>query len=374
MPGQLIEKGDQAWLIRVFLGRDPITGQRQYYSESFHGRKKPAQDRLLELLRDKKRGKINRNVGTIGDLLDGLIRDYKNNGKAWEWVDGVVRKHLRDYFGSLTPSKVTFDLVQRYVEQRLATGDANATINREIALLKRSFNIVHQPLPPLPAKLREDNIRKGFVEYEQYRALLKALPEELRGVLTFGFYTGCRRGEIIGLKWHQVDLIAGIARLEPGETKNRDGRLIPIDIPELLATLKMLKAIGDREYPTCLWVFHRQGEQIRDFRWFWSKACQDVGLWDVEKQKPTRLFHDLRRSGVRNLLRSGVHQKICMTVSGHKTDSVFRRYDIVDETDLKIAGRKLGEYLKAQQAELEARERAQKQEASTNQTATGLVQ
>jgi integrase len=350
MAGQLIERGKNTWLIRVFIGRHPQTGKREYYNETFYGGK-------LDALRDRKDGKLTRKKTTIGELLDALHRDYKNNGKSHEWVDGVVTKHLRPHFGSMQTSKLRFGIVQRYMEQRQGAGATNATINREIALLRRAFNLTHERLPTLPSKLKENNVRKGFFEHEDYVALLKTLPAELRPVLTFAYFTGCRKGEILGLQCSQVDLTEQVVRLEAGTTKNDEARMIPL-APDLYEVLKMQKATRDQKYPGCPWVFGREGEQILDFRGAWEEACNAAELWNEQTRKPTKLFHDLRRTGVRKLVRAGVPEAVAMRISGHKTRSVFERYNIVTEADLKSAAQQLGQYIqkkaKASEAEAEA--------------------
>lgn len=120
-------------------------------------------------------------------------------------------------------------------------------------------------------------------------------------------------------------------------------------------TVKIKRAIRDERFPVCPWVFfrHDTGERVKDFRDAWEYACERAGLWsdDGETGKPTKLFHDLRRTGIRNLIRAGVPERVAMTISGHKTRSVFDRYNIVSESDLKDAAPRLGDYLKAKEPE-----------------------
>jgi integrase len=295
----------------------------------------------------------------IGELLDELILDYRVNGKSLkDFADPIVRCHLRPYFGRMRATSFTTPDVQKYMAERRDAGAANATINRECALLRRAFNLGRRQTPPkvrfvpyIP-KLKEDNVRKGFLEHSQFVDLRQALPDEIKPVLTFAYYTGCRREEILSLAWSQVDLVRKIVRLEPGTTKNDEGRNLPL-VPELFETLSMQKSIRDVKYPHCSWVFFRRGKRIRDFRGAWEIACKAAKLVDAEGN-PNRIFHDLRRTGVRNLIRAGIPERVAMLISGHKSRSVFERYNIVSERDLQEAARRLENYI-SQMAGAESR-------------------
>jgi integrase len=196
---------------------------------------------------------------------------------------------------------------------------------------------------------RCDNVRKGFIEHEAYIQLLTALPEYLRPVVTMAYCTGMRRGEICSLRWENVDLLNRLIRLNAGETKNGEGRVIPM-CDRLLDALTSQLHVRNTTVPDCPFVFFRivktkenpvpRWLPIGDFRKVWDTACAASGLTG-------RIFHDLRRSAVRLLIRSGVQERVAMMISGHKTRSVFDRYAIVSEQDLTDAVRKLQKFQEA---------------------------
>jgi integrase len=368
MPGQIVERGERTWLVRVYVGRDH-TGKRKYEGHTVHGTKKDAQRYLNGKLTERDLGTY---AGvqhtTIGVLFDDLLRDYRINGKDYNWCESKVRVNLRPFFGGMKAASFGTDAIRRYIEHRqqpekrvyaakqgrkkreIVYGPAtNATINRELALLRRAFNLGRMATPPkvgavphIPL-LAENNVRKGFFEHDAFVAMRRALPEEIRPIITFAYYTGCRKGEILTLRWSQVDLSEQVVRLEPGETKNDEGRTIPL-VPELYQLLTIQKETRERHYPESPWVFSRAGKPILEFKGAWETACKAAGLVDAAGE-PNKLFHDLRRTGVRNLIRAGVPERVAMTISGHKTRAVFDRYNIVSESDLKDAARRLGEYL-----------------------------
>jgi integrase len=300
---------------------------------------------------------------TIRELAADYLNDYRVNGRkslekaeemVWRLDDEREKKdsRLMAYFGDCKAHSLRADMVSAYISQRLEQGATNATINRELAAFKRMFNlglkserIYRKPYIPM---LKEDNVRAGFFEYGEFIALRNALPEYLKAVVTFAYYTGWRKQEILSLKWNQVDLNARTVRLEPGTTKNDKGRLIVLD-GELLETMqaqwekrKVAEIPGQSPTLLCPFVFHRSGNPIRDFRDSWATACKSTGL-------AGRLFHDFRRSAVRNMVRAGVPERVAMSVSGHKTRSVFDRYNIVSEDDLREAARRTWQHAQSQE-------------------------
>ena len=270
--------------------------------------------------------------------------DYKVNArKTLDKAQRTVKLHLEPFFGQLRASQVTTALVKEYIADRMDAGAAHATINRELSAIKRMYNPASQHTPPKVAQvshipmLKESNIRKGFFEHEDFLAVRAALPEHLKGLITFGYKTGWRISEITGLTWDCVDMKSGIIRLEPGEAKNSEGRTAYAD-DELKGVLRAQFSVRNL---ACPYVFHRKGQRIFRFDKAWKSACKAAGV-------PGKLFHDLRRTAVRNMVRAGVPETVAMKVSGHKTRAVFDRYDVTSGDDLKRAAAQLQEYINNQ--------------------------
>ncbi len=210
------------------------------------------------------------------------------------------------------------------------------------------LNIGTQQTPPRVDRvpfipmLKENNVRKGFFEHGDFLALRNALPEYLRGLVTFGYKTGWRVSEIKGLTWPQVDLDQGIVRLEPGDTKNDDARTVYLD-DELKEVFKSQWEKRKASMAILRYVFPNGKSigQVRNFSRAWRAACRKAQIGE-------RLFHDLRRTAVRNMVRSGVPERVAMMISGHKTRSVFERYNIVSSDDLRQAAARQEAYLKNQ--------------------------
>lgn len=291
-------------------------------------------------------------AGRVSELLDDMLREKEILGrKNLPGARRVVELHLRPYFGDTRIDHVTSDDIAKYILRKKADGFAPATINNHLAGLRHAFNLGYRATPPKVARvpyfrlLRVNNARLGFFEWDEYQALFAELPADVRPLLCYGYFTGCRRGEVLSLQWRQVDLDRGLVRLDPGTTKNDEARTLPL-VAQLLEVLRMQRAVRDKYWPRCPWVFfwHAKGTQVKGFSGSWNAACQRAGYWDAERGKPTKLFHDLRRSAVRNMDRAGVPRKVAMQISGHKTEAIYRRYNIVAESDLHESARRLEEY------------------------------
>lgn len=346
-------KRNRIWWIKFYKDGRP-------HRESSGSTKKSDAERLLKL----REGAVAKGEPislkaeriTIDELLDDVILDYEANVKSLDMVKLSASK-VKAFFGGLRASQITTAHVNAYITKRRGMTTrrggppSDASINRELSLLKRAYSLAKTSTPPKALSaphirlLRENNAREGFIEREEYLALKAALPSHVKPILTMGYFTGMRLGEILGLRWSQVDLQRRLVRLEASDTKTRTARTIPL-AEELYQALAELKAQRDWHWPDVKQVFVRDGQPIKGFKRAWQTACVAVGLGKKEKREGKvvyrgLLFHDLRRSAVRNLIRSGVPERVAMQISGHKTRSVFDRYNIVSESDLERAARSL---------------------------------
>ena len=207
------------------------------------------------------------------------------------------------------------------------------------------------PTRPHIPKLQEAQPRQRFIETAEYLAIRAELPPHYADVLDFGFHSGWRRGEIVRVEWRDVDRDASVIRLRPELSKNAEGRVLALSAPlrDLIERRWKERVLG------CPFVFHRGGRPVGDWRKTWAKACTAAGFFrvvnvgtEVERRVPSKIFHDLRRTVVRNLVRAGVSERVAMSVTGHKTRSVFDRYNIVSESDLRHATARLADYVAGQ--------------------------
>lgn len=292
---------------------------------------------------------------TFGDIKAMGLDDYRANGrKSLDRFEDAVA-HLNGFFlDSMRVRAITPDRIIAYTAARRDDDAANATINRELSALKRMLRLGERAgkvvSRPYIGMLEENNRRKGFMEDDQFEAIRSHLPEHLKAPMEVAFITGWRlKSEIVTRQKSHLDIKAGWLRLEPGETKNGEGRMFPL-VPRLRAVVAaQMERTREHEQKTGTivpWLFHRAGRPIKSFRRAWLTACLKAGLAQVvsekpRKIKPLRIPHDFRRTAVRNLERAGIPRSAAMAMVGHKTESVYRRYAIAEEGMLNEAGAKL---------------------------------
>jgi integrase len=304
----------------------------------------------------------------IYDELAADLRTHLQTTGGWEAGRGAERRlaHLDKFFAGRRAVAITPDVLARYAAQRqkepthfVATRNpngtaleqrttANGTINLELALLRRMFRLAYKHgkvlrVPPFEI-LESSAPRAGFFEEDQYRAVLRHLPEDLRVAVAITQTYGWRvQSEVLPLGKRNLDLKAGTLRLEPGTTKNRDARVVYLT-PELKSLLaaqlervdalqRKLGRIIPHLFPH-LTGTRRCGQPRREFYKRWRTACRKAGV-------PGRIPHDFRRTAVRNMERRSVPRSVAMKLTGHRSEHVYRRYAIVSDADLQEAARKL---------------------------------
>jgi len=265
------------------------------------------------------------------------LEDVKRK-KSFERDERTAKKRLDPFFGNTPLRHVTASLANEYISLRLKTESYRggtirpATVNREVMLLKTMFNkaIRDGKLEKNPVKgvkhLRENNEREKMLspeEWERYKAECASwyLP-----IAMTAYMTGMRRGEIINLSHSGVDLKVGFIRLRPEDTKTERGRSIPIH-PELMTVLRGVLRVRSLEDDR---VFHREGKPVTKsaVREAHESACRKVGIDDFH-------FQDFRHTAINNWRRDGHDYFKIMAASGHRTISVFKRYNMVDEEELR---------------------------------------
>jgi integrase len=317
----------------------------------------------------------------VSTLLDALEADYKLRGKD----NGPFRSNLkkaRKAFGDWPAVKITSEAVDQYIlaqQQKYKP----STINNCTQLLRQCFTLAirngHLLSTPYIRHLSEaDNVRRGFFETEQFDAMCSYLDQDLRDFCHFSYLFGWRAGECAAPEWS--DLEGDVLRLYGEDTKNGKPRQLLVigELAELIERRRARRVVQTPAGETIITdrIFHCAGKPIGDFRKRWALACcsADVGQFVCRACKQVlpfrlgmrwaaacrceacgtgnakyvgKLFHDFRRTAVRNMIRAGVPTKTAMLISGHQTPAMLDRYNIVDETDLREAQQKTLDYLKA---------------------------
>jgi integrase len=301
----------------------------------------------------------------VPTLLQAVVDDYIQKGRERGLRKGVrqMTERLAERFKHMRAANLTTAHLRAYVRDRQAEGAEDASINRELAVLRRAYTIGVTDKTVAVANvpsfrdvlLAENNVRQGFWEHGEYLAFREALTVDSRPVFIFGYWTGCRYSEITHLLWEQVDLEGRAVRLRETQTKNKEPRIIPLGGPgaDLYDMLAAQKARHASLCPSSPWVFFRHGSKVKRLSMRRGQRVSEIKKEWYAAQEATgigRSFHDLRRTGVRNLIRAGVPQSIAKRISGHKTDAVFARYNIVDERDLHDAADKLNKHMAAKAA------------------------
>jgi integrase len=334
--GQPFLRG-KIWWIKFYAN-----GNAQY--ESSGSMKKSDAVRLLNTRRaEAQAGRIAAGSAIVDDLFALYLSDLRRNRRrSFHDAENNVRTHLLPAFGSRKANELTSIEIDRFIELKQQQGFSNASINRYLSSLKRAFKLGAEATPPLVTRLpkihmlQEDNVREGFLDHRDYERLRDLLPDHQKLVFVIAYHLGLRVGEILKLRWDQVDWLANLLRLERRQTKAKQARQGP-----LYGDLRLFLEMAYVNRGECPFVVSYDGHSISETKRAWSTARNAAGL-------PGLLLHDLRRTAVRNMIRAGVPEKTAMLISGHRTRSVFDRYNIIDERDVQAVGNKMTSYFESQ--------------------------
>src|SRR5262245_57476771 len=265
---------------------------------------------------------------TFEQMHELLLANYRFKRNKTDPSRHVRR--LAESFAGMLGEDITEERIAEYSRKRLERdGMTPATLRRELETLKRMMRLASPRLPrvPLVDMPRVDNARQGFFEEEELQAILPHLPEHARNLVEYLYLTGWRSSEAFRLQWSDVDWKRHTVLLR--DSKNREPRIFPFKyhprVEQVLREQREAVSRCERQHEQiCPSVCHWRGKPIQKLRRSWTRACKAAGL-------EGKLMHDFRRTAVRNLIRAGVQQAIAMKITGHETDSIFRRYLIVDQ-------------------------------------------
>lgn len=320
-----------------------------------------AQKRLVAFARKREEGDYitpTERRATVDEILDDYLVDLKN--RLGESAVPPVRSHakaIRKIFGSMKAIKVTLTAIQRQQEAWLEEGLAKATINRRFEPLKFAFGLAKKggkvkDVPFIPKLSEKDNVREGFIEPADFDALLAALKDpDLVDMVEWGFLVGMRSGTIRSLDWSMY---------RPGSCEFQiPGRLMKGREPQYFKLSGRFLAVIERRMAArvldCPLIFHRGGRPIVDIRKAWTAATNAAGFAGL-------LFHDLRRSAVRNMIAAGIPEAVAMKISGHRTPAMLWRYGIVSGKQIEKALIDVGAYLEHERGKTRKIEPIRKEE------------
>ena len=356
--GQIYQRG-RRWWVKYYLNGRPIRESTGVASDG------PAPPRKARGFLKRREGRAEAGLAVLPradrvryeEAAKDLRVHYETTGSRDPDEAGKRLKHLDAFFLGRRLVNISGADAAAYVAHRQKEAVANGTINRELAVLSKMLRLAYEngKLLRLPVirKLKEAPPRSGFLEPEQFAAVCRRLPEDLRVAVVVGYVFGWRVQEVLGLERRHVDLDRGTLALDPGSTKNDEGRIVymPPDVKAVVAAqLARVDGLQRKLQRIVPWVFPNLrgarepnpgrrrvpvlGERRGDFKKAWATACRKAGV-------PGMLRHDMRRSAVRNMVNAGVPERVAMTVTGHKTRSVFDRYHIVSPGDLQDVARRL---------------------------------
>lgn len=346
MRGQVIPRGERTWLVRVYLGRDSQTGKRKYKGYTVHGTKREAQAFLAKLVTEIEAGTyVEPAKLTVGEWLEKWLESYAKPTLAsttWETYENNVRVHLAPALGGVTLQKLSPVHIQDLLASLKARGLANWTVHGVYKVLHKSLNdalkagLVPRNVADLVNKPKQDKKPRPTLDPEEARRFLEVAREDrLYALYVLAILHGLRRGELLGLRWADVDLEAG--RLSITQAMKIVNNRPAFGEPKTAKSRRMVELT-----PLAVEALRRHRHEQRKERLAFGPDYQDHGLvfcqangkpldpHNMLKRSFKRLLkkagiakdlhlHDLRHSCATLLLKQGVHPKVVQERLGHST-------------------------------------------------------
>lgn len=295
------------------------------------------------------------------EAADDMRVHYRTTGSR-DLNEAEWRLKLLDaFFGGWRLVDIKSAVITKYVASRqgqltqYGRPPANGTINNELAILNRVLRLAYENDKllrlPIIRMLKAAAPQQGLCEHERYEAIRRHLHADSQVPVAVAYVLSGRMfSEVLSLQRRHLDLAAGTLRLDPGMTKNGDGRLVylPDDLKAVLAAheeqVRALERRTGQIIPSLFphlggaggWAARMQGQRQAKstFKMRWKTACKRAGC-------PGLLIHDLRRTAIGNMDRRGIRTVVRMAISGHRTRSVHDGYNVVGDADLREAARKM---------------------------------
>ena len=253
----------------------------------------------------------------------------------------IALMNLAEYFGKDFPVRsIRLPDIRRYMSHRLQQGVAEATVNREKGTLSRLFQVLvelelveHNPCERIKNLSEKSGQREVYLSYQDFERILGLLPEWFKPIVQTAYYSGMRRGEVLGLTRSQIKLKSRMIVLSATDTKEGHPKRVPIHgdlMPVLRAAMRVSLFDEDRVFliRDAAGVRPPSDESTKNP---WRKAMRKLGLVD-----PRPRFHDLRHTWKTNARRSGVDFEIRESIMGHSSrqKSVAERYGRISDDEL----------------------------------------
>jgi len=275
-----------------------------------------------------------RSRGVLSSPQSGDVRSHATRasdsaqlaGRGYALSGGIRRQaldcgrqiHLRKldpYLRGKRLDQINMDVLWPFIRDRRERDKvANATVNRALKIVRRMLNVAHQDwnwLQRVP-RVSEPKRRIRFLTRDEADRLIASLPLHLRPVVRFALATGCRMSEILHLEWQRVDFDRRVAWLDPGTTKNGEGRGIPLNNDAVLA-------LRDVEGMDAKWCFTYQDKRMEAVGSAWERSLRRAGIENFR-------FHDLRHTWASWHVMSGTHLQELMELGGWKSFEMVLRY------------------------------------------------